>query len=43
MEGAATETVRGLTADKDEDYDVIWENLSHRSGHTDEPERAETF
>jgi len=23
MEGASTETVRGLTADKDEDYDLI--------------------
>jgi len=30
MEGAAAETVRGLTADKDEDYDLIWENLAHR-------------
>ena len=40
MEGAATETVRGLTADKDEDYDLIWENLSRRFGHIDEPERA---
>ena len=41
MEGAAAETVRGLTADRDEDYDLIWENLSQRFGHTDdEPERA---
>jgi len=40
MEGADTETVRGLTADKDEDYDLIWENLSRRFGHIDEPERA---
>ena len=40
MEGAAAETVRGLTADKDEDYDLIWENLSRRFGHIDEPERA---
>ena len=40
MEGAAAETVRGLTADKDEDYDLIWENLSQRFGHIDEPERA---
>ena len=39
MEGAAAETVRGLTADKDEDYDLIWENLSRRFG-LDEPERA---
>jgi len=36
MEGAATETVRGLTADKDKDYDLIWENLSRRFGHIDE-------
>jgi len=40
MEGAAAETVRGLTADKDKDYDLIWENLSCRFGHIDEPERA---
>jgi len=40
MEGAAAETVRGLTADKDEDYDFIWENLARRFGHIDEPERA---
>jgi len=40
MEGATAETVRGLTADKDEDYDLIWENLSRRFGHIDEPERA---
>jgi len=40
MEGAAAETVRGLTADKDEDYDLIWENLSRRFGHMDELERA---
>jgi len=40
MEEAAAETVRGLTADKDEDYDLIWENLAHRFGHIDEPERS---
>jgi len=41
MEGATAETVRGgLTPDKDEDYDLIWENLSRRFGHIDEPERA---
>jgi len=40
MEGAAAETVRGLTADKDEDCELIWENLSRRFGHIDEPERA---
>jgi len=38
MEGA--ETVRGLRADKDEDYDLILENLSGRFGHIDEPERT---
>jgi len=32
--------VRGLTADKDEDYDLIWENLLRRFGHIDEPERV---
>ena len=40
MEGAAAETVRGVTADKDEDYDLIWENLSGRFGRIDEPQRA---
>jgi len=25
LEGAAAETVRGLTAEKDADYDAIWE------------------
>jgi len=40
MEWAAAETVRGLMADIDEDYDLIWENLSRRFGHIDEPERA---
>jgi len=40
MEGAAAETVRGLITDKDEDYDLICENLSRRFGHIDEPERA---
>jgi len=37
MEAAAAETIRGLTAEK---YDVIWENLSRRFGHIDEPECA---
>jgi len=27
MEGAAAETVCGLTANKDEDYEAIWDNL----------------
>ena len=40
MAGAATETVRGLTADKDEDYELICENLARRFGHIDEPEKA---
>jgi len=40
MERASAETVGGLTADKDEDYDLIWENLAHRFGHIDKPERA---
>jgi len=40
LEGAAAETVRGLTAKKDADYDAIWENLSRRFGHIDEPEDA---
>ena len=40
MEGASAETVKGLTADKDKDYDLICENLSHRFGHIDEPEQA---
>ena len=40
MEGAAEETVKGLTADKDEDYDLIWENLSRGFCHIDEPKRA---
>jgi len=40
MEGAAAQRVRGLTADKDEDYDLIWENLSCRFSHIDEPKRA---
>ena len=38
LEGAAAETVRGLTAEKDADYDAIWENLSRQFGHIDEPE-----
>jgi len=40
MEGAAAERVRGLTADKDEYYELIWENLARKFGHIDEPERA---
>ena len=40
LEGAAAETVQGLTAENDADYDAIWENLSCRFGHIDEPEHA---
>jgi len=32
--------VKSLTAEKDLDYDVIWENLSRRFGHINEPECA---
>jgi len=42
IEGAAAEAVRGLTADKYQDYDLIWENLARRFGHIDEPERAKS-
>jgi len=39
LEGAAAETVRGLTAEKDADYDAIWEKFvamlrTHRSART---------
>jgi len=40
MDGAATDAVRGLKADKDTDLALIWEVLSRRFGHVDEPERA---
>ena len=40
LEGVAVETVRGLTAEKDSDYDAMWDNLARRFGHIDEPERA---
>ena len=40
LKGATVETVRGLTAEKDADCDAIWENLSRRFGHIDEPEHA---
>jgi len=36
----AVETIQGLTAEKDSDYDAIWENLSRCFGHIDELERA---
>jgi len=39
-EGAAAEAVRGLTANQESDYEAIWEALSRRFGHMDEPERA---
>ena len=37
---AATDAVRGLKAEKDTDLALIWEALSRRFGHVDEPERA---
>ena len=40
MEGAAAEAVCGLTANQESDYEAIWEALSRRFGHMDEPERA---
>jgi len=40
MDGAATDAVRGLKAEKDTDLALIWEALSGRFGHVDEPERA---
>jgi len=40
MDGAASEVVRGLKAEKDSDLALIWEALSRRFGLVDEPERA---
>ena len=40
MDGAASEAVRGLKAEKDSDLALIWEALSSRFGFVDEPERA---
>jgi len=40
MDGAASEAVRGLKAEKDSDLALIWESLSRRFGFVDEPERA---
>jgi len=40
MDGAATDAVRCLKAEKDTDLSLIWEALSRRFGHVDEPERA---
>ena len=40
MDGAATDAVRGLKAEKDSDLALIWEAFSRRFGHVDEPERA---
>jgi len=40
MDGAATDAVRGLKAEKDTDLALIWEALSRHFGHVDEPERA---
>jgi len=40
MDGAASEAVRGIKAEKDSDLNQIWEALSRRFGFVDEPERA---
>ena len=40
MDGAASEAVRGLKAEKESDLALIWEALSRRFGFVDEPERA---
>jgi len=40
MDGAASEAVTGLKAEKDSDLALIWEALSRRFGFVDEPERA---
>jgi len=40
MDGAASEAVRGLKAEKDSHMALIWEALSRRFGFIDEPERA---
>ena len=40
MDGAASEAVRGLTAQQDTDLALIWEALARRFGSVDEPERA---
>jgi len=39
MEVAAAEAMRGLIANQESDYKAIWEALSRRFGHMDEPER----
>ena len=38
MDGAASETARGLKAEKDSDLALIWEALYRRFGFVDEPE-----
>jgi len=40
MDGAASEAVLGLKAEKDSDLEIIWEALARRFGFVDEPERA---
>jgi len=40
MEGAASEAVRGLKAEKDSDLKQIWDALHRRFGYVDEPDRA---
>jgi len=39
-DGAASEAVRGLKAEKDSDLEIIWEALARRFDFVDEPERA---
>lgn len=39
-EGAASEAVRGLKAEKDSDLALIWEALARRFEFVDEPERT---
>ena len=40
MEGAASEAVRGLKAEKDSGLKQIWDALHRRFGYVDEPDRA---
>jgi len=40
MEGAASETVHGLKAEKDSGLKQIWDALHRRFGYVDEPDRA---
>jgi len=40
MDGAASEAIRGLKAEKDSDLKQIWDALARRFGYVDEPDRA---